>query len=167
MSVLLTEGRMACSPWIESWAVAGILEALRTVRQQPVSLKSLAWEVGREGWGSRGLGKAWPECLCEVPSELKGEGRNPAPLLHGPLCPEGEMLELKEQRQLGVGRCGGSSHSCLCLSASHRSAVRLSQGGAQPPHDCDRASPGCLARTGRVQHGCTLPSAGLMGQRGP
>lgn len=72
--------------------------------------------------------KAWPMCLCAVPSELKGEGRNPAPLLHGPLCPEEEMLELTEQRRLGSGRGGSSSHSCLCLSASHRSAVQPEPG---------------------------------------
>lgn len=129
MPVLLTEGRMACSPQIERWAVVGILEVLHSARQQTVILKSLAWEVGRVvGWGSRGLGKAWPMCLCAVPSELKGEGRNPAPLLHGPLCPEGEMLELTEQRRLGSGRGGSSSHSCLCLTASHRSAVQPEPG---------------------------------------
>lgn len=137
------------------------------LRLQTVILKSLAWEVGRVvGWGSRGLGNAWPMCLCAVPSELKGEGRNPAPLLHGPLCPEGEMLELTEQRRLGSRRGGSSSHSCLCLRASHRSAVQPEPGWSSAS---SRLRPGlsCLAKTDRVQHhGCTLPSAGLMEQRG-
>lgn len=126
------KGRMARFPWIERRAVVGISEVLHTARQQPVILKPLAWEVGRVvGWGSRGLGQAWSLCLCTVSREREGEGRNPVPLLPGPLCPEGEDVRAAvgiEQRRLGSGRCGGSSHSCLCLRASHRSAAQPEPG---------------------------------------